>query len=162
MTISKIWPCLKPRLLPPGSAPDTDPVSHAIFSLFSRKHTFCIPLWRTSTFPPKPRKNNHFIDETIKYFKQFVLLLATHAQFGRHTIFCMSEIDYPRAFVSFPRIAGSGNEIVFLQDWTEVVTSRKFVVFREGKLETLLVSCIIFEVEMKYRVKLYADDLMCK
>jgi hypothetical protein len=23
----------------------------------------------------------------------------------------MSEMDYPRAFVSFPRIAGSGNEI---------------------------------------------------
>jgi hypothetical protein len=94
----------------------TDPVSHAIFSLFSRKHTFCIPLWRTSTFPPKSRKNNHFIDKTIKYFKQFVLLLATHAQFGRHTVFCMSEMDYPRTFVSFPRIAGSGNEIGFICD----------------------------------------------
>jgi hypothetical protein len=71
-----------------------------------------IPLWRTSTFPPKPRKDHNFIDETIKYFKKFVLLLPTHAQFGRHTIFCMSDMDYPRASVSFPRIAGSGNEIV--------------------------------------------------
>jgi hypothetical protein len=42
---------------------------------------------------------------------------------------------------------------VFLQDWTEVVTSRKFVVFREGKLETLLVSCIIFEVEKEVSCK---------
>jgi hypothetical protein len=39
------------------------------------------------------------------------LLFPTHAQFGRHTVFCMSDSDYPRAFVSFPRIAGSGNEI---------------------------------------------------
>jgi hypothetical protein len=28
----------------------------------------------------------------------------------------MSDMDYPRAFVSFPRIAGSGNEIDFVID----------------------------------------------
>ena len=36
----------------------------------------------------------------------FVLLnylFPTHAQNGRHTIFCMSIADYPRASVSFPR-----------------------------------------------------------
>ena len=36
----------------------------------------------------------------------FVLLnylFATHAQYGRHTVFCMSITDYPRASVSFPR-----------------------------------------------------------
>ena len=36
----------------------------------------------------------------------FVLLnylFPTHAQYGRHTILCMSITDYPRASVSFPR-----------------------------------------------------------
>ena len=36
----------------------------------------------------------------------FVLLnylFPTHAQYGRHTVFCMSITDYPRASVSFPR-----------------------------------------------------------
>ena len=45
----------------------------------------------------------------------FVLLnylFPTHAQYKRHTVFCMSTTDYPRASVSFQGIAGSGNEIV--------------------------------------------------
>jgi hypothetical protein len=29
----------------------------------------------------------------------------------------MSDMDYPRAFVSFPRIAGSGNEIAVYGDF---------------------------------------------
>ena len=36
----------------------------------------------------------------------FVLLnylFPKHAQYGRHTVFCMSITDYPRASVSFPR-----------------------------------------------------------
>ena len=36
----------------------------------------------------------------------FVLLnylFPTHAQYGRHTVFCMSITDYPRASVSLPR-----------------------------------------------------------
>ena len=36
----------------------------------------------------------------------FVLLdylFPTHSQYGRHTVFCMSITDYPRASVSFPR-----------------------------------------------------------
>ena len=36
----------------------------------------------------------------------FVLLnylFPTHAQYRRHTVFCMSITDYPRASVSFPR-----------------------------------------------------------
>ena len=30
-------------------------------------------------------------------------LFPTHAQYGRHTVLCMSISDYPRASVSFPR-----------------------------------------------------------
>jgi hypothetical protein len=82
-----------------------------IFLIQSLTHLLYPTIKNINILSPKPRKNNHFIDETIKYFKQFVLLLPTHAQFGRHTVFCMSDVDYPRAFVSFPRIAGSGNEI---------------------------------------------------
>ena len=33
----------------------------------------------------------------------WIYLFATLAQYGRHTVFCMSITDYPRASVSFPR-----------------------------------------------------------
>jgi hypothetical protein len=68
------------------------------------------PTMRNINISTNLPKKLSFIDETIKYFKQFVLLSPTLAQFGRH-IFCMSDLDYPRAFVSIPRIAGSANEI---------------------------------------------------
>ena len=46
----------------------------------------------------------------------FVLLnylFPTHAQYRRHTVFCMSITDYPRASVSFPRDRRLGE-----RDWT--------------------------------------------
>ena len=42
----------------------------------------------------------------IYHLLPFVLLnylFPTHAQYGRHTVLCMSITDYPRASVSFPR-----------------------------------------------------------
>jgi hypothetical protein len=37
----------------------------------------------------------------------------------------MSEMDYPRAFVSFPRIAGSGNEIADARAFSEARSQHK-------------------------------------
>ena len=35
--------------------------------------------------------------------KRLLRLIESHAQYRRHTVFCMSITDYPRASVSFPR-----------------------------------------------------------
>jgi hypothetical protein len=35
----------------------------------------------------KNQKKSWFIDEYLKYFKQFVLLSQTHVQLGPHTVF---------------------------------------------------------------------------
>ena len=57
----------------------------------------------------------------------FVLLnylFPTHAQYGRHTVFCMSITDYPRASVSFPRDRRLGERDCFRTKLANLSLSR--------------------------------------
>ena len=59
-----------------------------------RKDTICI-------LPTGYGKS--LIYQLLPYCGLLNYLFATHAQYGRHTVFCMSVTDYPRASVSFPK-----------------------------------------------------------
>ena len=55
----------------------------------------------------------------------------------------MSDSDYPRAFVSFPRIAGSGNEIAIFNDYCTETVQEKSAPFTNLQRNEALNSVVV-------------------